>query len=539
LALQAIGALATVVPLALDGTMDFSKQIAEDQRLLLADIHRRIEAALQPFANDLDDFLEVLFQARLPAEWRQQWHGFVAESATKGFFVNPKSVVELEEWIEAWAGFCGLLPNGSEFGWQDRRSGIRTLLGSFEHRDASTILSSYLPDDHGAPIMLASVAAKEQGTSPPKPTPQKPAAPASPKPAAPTPSQTSAPAGKFNDDGVEVAGPGPETTVWYRKKVQKALETLDLRVARWWNANSVTGLVRSREAAFWQYSHYSRIEEGNRPVIVVDEHYTAGQTAQAIIAEVTGGWFADSIGAFYKKYRFAQTLDYEEFRKWQLGAAKEAARLASQLAEMYLSGIATLTPAGDLVLFTSDVMERGLKLDQLVNLLPLAAHLPIGAIIVKFGKRQVKLGKQLARDFEKLNVEQRTTLLAKAAAAKTDDEAAAIITRGIEVVTETEHHIATNKNWISTLRGGPWSPKFEKLFKKAGLTLEDAANKVPIPAHRGPHSEAYHQEIYDRLELATGNKSGKAYTKAFLDELRKIRIEVSTPGTKLNRLLTE
>jgi hypothetical protein len=84
--------------------MDFSKQIAEDQRLLLADIRRRVEAALQPFANDLDDFLGVLFQARLPADWRQQWHNFVADAATKGFFVNPKSVVELEVWIEAWAG---------------------------------------------------------------------------------------------------------------------------------------------------------------------------------------------------------------------------------------------------------------------------------------------------------------------------------------------------------------------------------------------------------------------------------------------------
>ena len=90
--------------------MDFSKQIAEDQRLLLANIHRRIEAALQPFANDLDDFLAILFQARLPADWRRQWHDFVAEQANEGFFVKTESVVELEEWIEAWAAFCGLLP---------------------------------------------------------------------------------------------------------------------------------------------------------------------------------------------------------------------------------------------------------------------------------------------------------------------------------------------------------------------------------------------------------------------------------------------
>jgi len=40
---------------------------------------------------------------------------FLAESATYGFFVNPKSVVELEDWIEAWAWFCGLLPRDDLF----------------------------------------------------------------------------------------------------------------------------------------------------------------------------------------------------------------------------------------------------------------------------------------------------------------------------------------------------------------------------------------------------------------------------------------
>ena len=55
------------------------------------------------------------------------------------------------------------------------------------------------------------------------------------------------------------------------------------------------------------------------------------------------------------------------------------------------------------------------------------------------------------------------------------------------------HHIATNKNWDSPARGGPWSPRFEKLFKKAGMSLDDAANKVAVPGHRGPHPEAYHE----------------------------------------------
>ncbi len=90
--------------------MDLARKILENRRALLDDLDRRIEDALKPFARALDCFLATLFQARLPADWRQQWHAFVAEQAAKEFFVNPQSVRELEEWIEAWARFCGLLP---------------------------------------------------------------------------------------------------------------------------------------------------------------------------------------------------------------------------------------------------------------------------------------------------------------------------------------------------------------------------------------------------------------------------------------------
>jgi hypothetical protein len=90
--------------------MDFTKQIMADLLALVEDVQRRLEAALQPFADDLDHFLAILFQARLPTDWRQRWHDFVADQATKGFFVEPQCIVELEDWIEAWARFCDLLP---------------------------------------------------------------------------------------------------------------------------------------------------------------------------------------------------------------------------------------------------------------------------------------------------------------------------------------------------------------------------------------------------------------------------------------------
>ncbi len=99
------------------------------------------------------------------------------------------------------------------------------------------------------------------------------------------------------------------------------------------------------------------------------------------------------------------------------------------------------------------------------------------------------------------------------------------------------HHLATNKNWVSTLRGGPWSPRFDKLFRKAGLTLEDVANKIAMPGHAGPHSEAYHEAIYDRLTKATRSLSGEKYKDALMQELTLLANEVSTPGTAIHRLL--
>ncbi|WP_437605689.1 RHS repeat-associated core domain-containing protein [Sorangium sp. So ce834] len=103
---------------------------------------------------------------------------------------------------------------------------------------------------------------------------------------------------------------------------------------------------------------------------------------------------------------------------------------------------------------------------------------------------------------------------------------------------EPEHHIMTNKNRVSTTQGGPWTPRFEDMAKRAGMTLDDAANRVRIPGHRGPHPEAYHQEVFNRLRRATRGLQGDAYSNAFRAELDAIRIEAATAGSGLNRLLT-
>ena len=72
------------------------------------------------------------------------------------------------------------------------------------------------------------------------------------------------------------------------------------------------------------------------------------------------------------------------------------------------------------------------------------------------------------------------------------------------------HHLCTNKNCVSLLRGGPWTPRFEKLFKGAGMTLDDGLNQVRIPGHFGPHPEAYHRAVFRRLDQAVQGLRGGA-----------------------------
>ena len=95
----------------------------------------------------------------------------------------------------------------------------------------------------------------------------------------------------------------------------------------------------------------------------------------------------------------------------------------------------------------------------------------------------------------------------------------------------------SNKNRVSTLRGGPWTPRFEDMARRAGMTLDDAANIVRVPGHGGPHPEAYHSEVFDRLSRATEGLSGDDYTRAFRAELEAIRTEAATAGSALNRML--
>jgi hypothetical protein len=102
------------------------------------------------------------------------------------------------------------------------------------------------------------------------------------------------------------------------------------------------------------------------------------------------------------------------------------------------------------------------------------------------------------------------------------------------------HHIATVENEKSTLRGGPWTQRFKQLFDKAGMSMEDPANKVSIKGHKGPHPEAYHKEVYRRLRDATSTcRSTLDCRNALVTELRQMAQELTDGSSKLYKLLSE
>jgi RHS repeat-associated protein len=80
------------------------------------------------------------------------------------------------------------------------------------------------------------------------------------------------------------------------------------------------------------------------------------------------------------------------------------------------------------------------------------------------------------------------------------------------------HHIATNKN----LAGG-FTAAFERLFARAGMTLNDDENLVRLVGHAGRHAPEYHQMVLDKLTAATMGLRGAEFKAALIQELRAIR----------------
>ena len=100
------------------------------------------------------------------------------------------------------------------------------------------------------------------------------------------------------------------------------------------------------------------------------------------------------------------------------------------------------------------------------------------------------------------------------------------------------HHIATICNDESTARGGQWTPRFRRIFAKAGMSLDDPANKMPLPGHYGPHPQRYHEIVHDTLIKATRTCRSVVDCRDRLREsLKDLSKEIATPGSELNQLV--
>ncbi|KFA90809.1 hypothetical protein Q664_26205 [Archangium violaceum Cb vi76] len=102
------------------------------------------------------------------------------------------------------------------------------------------------------------------------------------------------------------------------------------------------------------------------------------------------------------------------------------------------------------------------------------------------------------------------------------------------------HHLATNKNSISDLRGGPWTPRFKLLFEMAGMDLDARENRIFLKGHKGPHPAGYHEVVYDTLRRAMRNCATVAQCRsALVTALQQLADEVCTPGSHLHQLVTK
>jgi hypothetical protein len=90
---------------------------------------------------------------------------------------------------------------------------------------------------------------------------------------------------------------------------------------------------------------------------------------------------------------------------------------------------------------------------------------------------------------------------------------------GLEIKAGELHHIASNK----AINSG-FTKEYQEIFNKAGMRLDDAANKIFLEGHSGGHTIKYKQYVLDYLKGSTEGLSGDAYKKALqgsLDDLGK------------------
>lgn len=444
-------------------------ELERASRDALQEMHRSLRVVLDP----LEDWVRDVLRRPLGGDWREQLAAHLATWEGEGFHLADESVPVLERWIEAWAHYLDPM----------RESKEATLAGG--RQQGHDFVLSFVPNVSGPSSRHAGVKLSQSVS--------------------------------VTSDGVEVAGPGPETSDSFRQKVQYALELLDPSVARWWKSPSVTGILRARDASsatqFWRRNYHSYLE-GGRPVVVVDQSFTAAQAAKAIVAEAEQGYFADSVAVARRRFKASQGDASKVVAEWQKAGLGNAAEFASILAELYVTSIATLTGSGDLIVTLGDLAENGPSWDQLISVLPLIGKLPILAVVVQFAGKQVRLSKAVTRKLKQLNQTAREAIARLVRKAKSNEEAGDIVRREVlRLLGDGNiHHVISGKVHQAlerhvNLRGKYRlrDPRFEAI----------ASNKQ---AHNG--YEDWHRDL-DKEVVAWINKNTYATEEMFETWLRK------------------
>lgn len=236
---------------------------------------------------------------------------------------------------------------------------------------------------------------------------------------------------------LETAGPGPDVSPAFKAKVRLALDLLDPAICQWWHAPSVDGLIKSRDAWGPRRNVMSDVEN-DRPIIVVDQSFTAGDTALAIIDESSAGLFADSLGVHLRKYKIGRSRSAAEFADWRKSSAQEAAAYAATMAELYYGAIGSLTSSGDVFVTIDDIGRNGLSWNHLLLALPLMTTFRRGlsrlTIVVKGGKK-LEIAGTLLTELASLPAKKARELIAKAQRAKTPEKAIEILQDGVKAAT--------------------------------------------------------------------------------------------------------
>ncbi len=288
----------------------------------------------------------------------------------------------------------------------------------------------------------------------------------------------------------ELAGSGPETSEAYQRKVKQILAVLDEFVARIWEQKR--GIVRSRERNWLQFRYYSEKDDG-RLVIVVSPEFTARDTALAILAEAyASGSNRINAEVLEKKLLTAEEIE-KQYAELQTKAFKEAAGQAAFLAEFYVSSLASLTPAGELIVTVDDIDRNGFSWQHLFNALPLLRHLPFTVIAVSL---KLKDGHKLTIPAPLLR---KIKALGKAGAAK--------ISKAVNLSKSPEEALEKIKKVLEKKKGRT-SPKKVKPKTKPSKP----AKKPPVSIKKGPgrwikpdtnmrpRNRRYQTQISGRLE---------------------------------------